>query len=160
VYPRSIVQYFENDIRVSNNKQQLKQISHKDTFLKFYNGKFLPCSYTIATETNTEYNLYLSNAGKTITRYTMYEHQSIRITIDYENNVFYLNGETENVAESELFYEIFVSFLELYCVTDISHYYNDVPISTYNSITSRKFEIFNIGDEINCLAIKYKYDGY
>lgn len=102
----------------------------------------------------------MSNAGKTITRYTLYEHQSIRITIDYENNTFYLNGETENVTASELFYETYFPYLKLYGVIDLSHCYNDLQISTYNSITSRKFEIFNIGDEINCLAIKYKYDGY
>lgn len=152
--------YFENDIRVSNGVQQLKLVSHKDTYLKYYNGMFLPCSYTIATETNTEYDLYLSNAKKTITRYTLYDQHSIRITLDYENNTFYLNGETENVTEAEQFYATYYSFLKLYASLDISHHYENIVISAYNNITSRKFEIFNIGDELNCLAVKFKYDGF
>lgn len=159
-YQRVLVVYFTNDIRVSNGVQQLKQTLQKQTFLKWHKCVFLPCTYTVATETATEYDLYLANIKKIITRFIVYEANLIRISIEYENHQFYLSGETEDVTQAEDFYEKFYSYMVLFKTLDIHHYYDKILVSSYNNITSRKFENFNIGDEINCLAIKYKYDGF
>lgn len=160
-YKHSIVVYYENDIRVSKGVQQLKQISHKDTYLKWHKNIFLPCTYTIATETNTDYDLYLSNIKKIITRFTVYEQRAVRIALDYENGRFFLSGETEDTTMADEFYDIYVHFMKQFQVdSDISHNFDSFILSSYNGITSRRFENYNVGDEINCLAVKYKYDGY
>lgn len=156
-YKHSIVVYYENDMRISNGKQQIKKIVHKTVYLKWYQEIFLPCTYTVSSESDTNYNLYCSNIKKIITRFTMYEENSIRIAIEFENNEYFLRGETEDVNNLDQFYCLFLSYLKKcsYC-----NFYDQIPIPSYNSITSRKFENFHIDLEINCLAIKYKYDGY
>lgn len=158
-YPRTIIVYYENDTRISNNIQQSKQVLRKDTFLKWHKNRFLPCTHTVSTETNITSDLFSSNIKKIVTRHTLYNEMSIRITLDYENHNFYLNGETEDIQIADKFYDVYCEYLDLY-IQNTTNYYDTFPITSYNRITSRKFEIFNIGDNVNCIGVKYKYDGY
>lgn len=156
-YPRSIVVYYNNDIRISNGIQQIKRTNHKDCYLKWYNNYFLPCVYTISTEQTTNYDLLSLSLKKIITRFTLYEEHDMRITIEFENDGYFLKGETENLDEIKKFYEKFTTFMRS---TKCMNVYDKIEINSYNSITSRSFGLFTIGDELTCVGIKFKYDGY
>jgi hypothetical protein len=147
-------------MRISNFVQQQKKNITKHTYLKIIKGKFLPCSLTTSTEDITNHDLYKYNLKSIVTRFILHDNNKQRISIDFQNHEYFLNGETENPQECDNFYELFLQYLnDLEKFVKFEHYDN-FEIQNYNSIPSRKLEIFKIGDPVEYLAIKFKYDGH
>lgn len=156
-YKQSIVIYYDNDLRITDKTQQIKKTVRRNCYLKWFNNTFLPCTYTVSNEYNTNINLYLCSIRKIITRFTLYEANFIRITVEFENNRYFLKGETENVENIQQFYELYLCYLNNF---DHENQYDKIHINSYNNVPSRPFGIYNLGDDIECRAVKYKFDGY
>lgn len=158
---QTLILYYDNGMRISDGKQQLKCCLSKHNVLKILDGDFLPCSITKATEECKNYDLFKHNLNVIITRFILYEDENKqRISIDFQNHTYYLNGESEDVSRAGEFYKLYMYYYNKFKEYIDDNYYDKFEIQKFDSIPSRKLEIFKIGDVAEYVYLKYKYDGY
>lgn len=150
-----IVSYYQK-YRISEKKQQIKHIYYRRNYIKYYDKLCLPCVHTRATETPV--NFQISQAPQcVILRMILYQEASVRISIDYEVDKYYLKGEIENVSMENEFYKLYVQHLRQY---QFSIKFDAIDISKWSDITSRVFKNIYLQAPQKINKIKYKYDGY